>query len=59
MNFLRPVRPGRVVGRGRILHRYGDLAVLEARLFDDADGIIATATATARVIPLRDAREAV
>lgn len=60
VNFLRPVRPGRMVGRGRIVHRRGDLAVLQAMLLDaDADDdVIATATATARVIPLSDARDA-
>ena len=58
MNFLRPVRPGRVVGKGRVVHRDGDLAFLEASLVDSQGALIATATATARVIPLtgRDPR---
>jgi uncharacterized protein YndB with AHSA1/START domain len=30
VNFLRPVRPGRVVGRGRVVHRDGEMAFLEA-----------------------------
>lgn len=50
--FLRTTRPGRLVGTGRVVHRAGDLAFLEASL-TDADGVlIATGTATARVIPL-------
>jgi len=53
--FLRPVRPGRIVGRGRVVHRDGDLAVLEAELLDPKQETIATATATARVIPLAEA----
>ena len=52
--FLRPVRPGRIVGRGRVVHRDGDLAVLEAEL-DPKQETIATATATARVIQLEEA----
>jgi uncharacterized protein (TIGR00369 family) len=52
VSFLRPVRPGRVTGRGRIVHRAGDLVFLEASLADADQVVIATATATARVIPL-------
>lgn len=55
VHFLRPVRPGRIVGRGRVVHRDGDLAVLEAELLDPTQETIATATATARVIPLAEA----
>jgi uncharacterized protein (TIGR00369 family) len=58
VNFLRPVRPGRVIARGRVVHRVGDLAFLEASLFDGDDQLIATATAVARVIPLSEARDA-
>ena len=56
VNFLRPVRPGRVVAKGRVVHRNGDLAFLEASLFDRQGVLIATATATARVIALDQAR---
>jgi uncharacterized protein (TIGR00369 family) len=52
-NFLRPVRPGRIIAHGRVVHRSGDLAFLEASLADADDQVIATATATARVIDLR------
>jgi uncharacterized protein (TIGR00369 family) len=56
VSFLRPVRQGRITARGRVVHRDGDLAFLEASL-TDADGVvIATATATARVIALEQAR---
>jgi uncharacterized protein (TIGR00369 family) len=58
VHFLRPVRPGRLVGKGRVLHRNGDLAFLEASLIDPDGATIATATATARVIPLDQARTA-
>ena len=59
VQFLRPVRPGRLTSTGRIVHRNGDLAYLEASLFDSDRSLIATATATARVIPLSQARDAV
>ena len=58
VHFLRPVRPGRVVGKGRVVHRVGDLAFLEASLLDAQGTIIATATATARIIPSEQARSA-
>jgi uncharacterized protein (TIGR00369 family) len=58
VSFLRPVRPGRVVGKGRVVHREGDLAFLEASLIDAQGALIATATATARVIALAQARSA-
>jgi uncharacterized protein (TIGR00369 family) len=58
VTFLRPVRPGRIVGKGRVVERHGDIALLEAALFDQAGVTIATATATARVIQLSDAAAA-
>jgi uncharacterized protein (TIGR00369 family) len=53
--FLRPIRPGRVIGKGRIVHRDEDLVFLEASLLDAGGAVIATATATARVISLNRA----
>ena len=58
VNFLRPVRPGRLIGKGRVVHRDGDIAALEASLLDSHGALIATATATARVIALDQARSA-
>jgi uncharacterized protein (TIGR00369 family) len=59
VQFLRPARPGRLVATGRIVHRDGDLAFLEAALRDGRGETVATATATARVIPLAEAPRAV
>jgi uncharacterized protein (TIGR00369 family) len=60
VTFLRPVKPGRLVGHGRIRHRNGDIAFLEAALADPRQqATIATATATARVIPRAAAATAV
>ncbi|HEX5881746.1 MAG TPA: PaaI family thioesterase [Actinomycetota bacterium] len=55
VSFLRPVRPGRLIGQGRVVHRDGDLVFLEASLLDGDEAVVATATATARVIPLGQA----
>ncbi|MGW2559521.1 PaaI family thioesterase [Streptomyces sp. NPDC001514] len=59
VNFLRPARPGRLLGHGRVVHRDGDLAHLAADLTRTDGTLVATATATARVIKLADARSAV
>jgi uncharacterized protein (TIGR00369 family) len=59
VRFLRPVRPGRIAGKGRVVHRAGDIAFLEASLHDGNNATIAVATATARVIPLATASGAV
>ncbi|MBZ9637878.1 PaaI family thioesterase [Streptomyces sp. PSKA30] len=59
VSFLRPVRPGRILGKGRVVHRVGDIAYLEASLADAGGALIATAGATARVIPLEGAQSAV
>ena len=52
VNFLRPVQPGRLVGWGRVVHRGGTVAFLEGSLSDAAGDVVATATATARVVRL-------
>jgi uncharacterized protein (TIGR00369 family) len=59
VRFLRPVRPGRIVGKGRVVRREADIAYLEASLRDSNDATLAVATATAKVIPLANARAAV
>jgi uncharacterized protein (TIGR00369 family) len=59
VRFLHPLRPGRVVARGRVVDRDQDLASIEATLLDAEQTTIATATATARVIPMEQARTAV
>jgi uncharacterized protein (TIGR00369 family) len=58
VSFLRQLRPGRIIGKGRVLHRNSDLAYLEASLSDAQGTLIAKASATARVIALDQARAA-
>jgi uncharacterized protein (TIGR00369 family) len=50
--FLRPAFPGRLVGRGRVVHREGDIAFLKGSLADLDEAVAATATATARVVAI-------
>ena len=49
VSFLRPTRPGRLIGRGRVVHRGGTIAFLEGSLADAEGAVVATATATARI----------
>ena len=49
-HFLRPVLPGRISATGRIVHREGDLAFLEATLYNQAGEAIAVATSTIRIV---------
>jgi uncharacterized protein (TIGR00369 family) len=55
VSFLRPAMPGRLVGTGRVVHRGGTIAFLEGALRDPAGEIVATASATARVVRTRPA----
>jgi uncharacterized protein (TIGR00369 family) len=53
VQFLRPARPGRLVGHGRVVHRGREVCFLSGEL-TDADGrIVAVATATARIQTMR------
>jgi uncharacterized protein (TIGR00369 family) len=50
VNFLRPARPGRLVGTARVVHRGGSIAFLSGELTDPSGQIVATASATARIV---------
>jgi uncharacterized protein (TIGR00369 family) len=53
VQFLRPARPGRLVGHGRVVHRGTQVCFLSGEL-TDADGrTVAVATATARIQTMR------
>lgn len=49
VQFLAPARPGRLVGRGRVVRRGRDIAFLAGELVDDAGTVVAVATATATI----------
>ncbi|MET9325295.1 PaaI family thioesterase [Tsukamurella sp. NPDC003166] len=48
--FVAPARPGRLLGRGRVIARRDRLAFLDATLTDSSGRLVATGTATATVI---------
>ncbi len=50
VNFLRPARPGPLIAEGRVVHQTRSLAFLEGTLATEDGDLIATATATARVL---------
>lgn len=50
VNFLRPARPGAIVGEGRVVHRAGSTAFLEGKLLDESGTLLATGTATVRIV---------
>lgn len=49
VQFLRPARPGRLTGRGRVVKRGREVAFLAGDLTDDTGAVVATATATAQI----------
>jgi acyl-coenzyme A thioesterase PaaI-like protein len=46
VQFVRPAKPGRLTGRGRVVRRGRDIAFLAGELLD-GDDLVATATASA------------
>jgi uncharacterized protein (TIGR00369 family) len=55
LQFVRPARPGRLNGRGRVVRRGKDIAFMAGELLDDSGQIVATATATAQIRAARAA----
>lgn len=47
ISFIRPVRPGRVIGRGRVVKAGRAVVFLEGELFDESGTLLARATSTA------------
>lgn len=52
--FLRPARPGSFTGEGRVVHRGRSIAFLEGKLRDAEGRLVATATATQKIILVSD-----
>jgi hypothetical protein len=50
VSFLRPAAPGRITVTGRVVHRGGSTAFLAGELRDETGDVLATATATVRII---------
>ena len=49
VQFLRPARPGRLSGRGRIVRRGREVAFLAGELIDGSGQVVAAAVATAQI----------
>jgi uncharacterized protein (TIGR00369 family) len=52
VNFLRPAKPGVLIGTGWVVHRGGTVIFVQGELHTAAGELVATATATARVVRL-------
>lgn len=52
VTFIKPVMPGRVIGKGRVVSRTKGVAFLEGELFDEAGALLARATSTAKIFPI-------
>jgi len=50
VSFLRPARPGALIAEGRVVHQTRSLAFLEGTLANEDGELVATATATARIM---------
>lgn len=50
VSFLRPAKPGTFTGTGWVVHRTNSILFLQGELRDGADELVATATATARIV---------
>jgi len=50
VSFLRPARPGPLIAEGRVVHQTRSIAFLEGTLATEDGDLVATATATARII---------
>ena len=53
VSFIKPGRPGRFVADARVVHMGRSVVFLESSLVDDDGNLIATGTATARIVPLK------
>jgi uncharacterized protein (TIGR00369 family) len=49
VQFLRPARPGRLTGRGRVVRRGRDVGFLAGELIDADGAVVAVATATVQI----------
>jgi uncharacterized protein (TIGR00369 family) len=54
VNFIRLAKPGRIVGTGRVVFKGGTIAFLAGELKSERGELLATATATARIVKITD-----
>lgn len=58
VNFFRAAHPGLVRAEGRVVRLGGSIAFLEGRLLDQSGEVIATASSTAKMVPLASVESA-
>ncbi|MEX2247311.1 MAG: PaaI family thioesterase [Dehalococcoidia bacterium] len=58
VSFIKPARAGKLTGHGRVVHRGRSIVFMEGRLVDAEGELIATATASARIVPMRPVEHA-
>ena len=51
VSYLRPARAGRLIGEGRVVHKGRSVVFLEGSLSAEDGALVATATATSRIVP--------
>ena len=49
VQFLRPAKPGRLLGRGRVVRRGREIGFLAGELLDEDGVVVAVATATVQI----------
>ena len=52
VSFLHPARPGRLIGEAQVVQLGKTIAFVESRLYDAAQRLLATATASVRLVPV-------
>jgi uncharacterized protein (TIGR00369 family) len=52
ISYVRPMKPGRVFAKGRVVNAGRTIAFLEAELFDENGKLLARATSTAIPLPI-------
>ena len=55
VNFVRPAKPGTIYGSGWVVHRGGSVAFLQGELHNAEGDLLATGSATARLVRLEPA----
>jgi uncharacterized protein (TIGR00369 family) len=56
VNFIRAVKPGTLIGAGQVVHRGHSVAFLQGELRNSEGELVATATATARLVRVEAGR---
>ena len=51
VSYIRPATAGRLIAEGRVVHKGRSVVFMEGSLTTDDGSLIATATATARIVP--------